>query len=273
MDKWTEGEIVSPGNKSTKPSRWWVLYHIWGGICLKTYADVSGLSKSVLGAPVGSDPASASSYAGSAAMVSVGAVVLGYFLSKSLIDLINRGAIPNKGKIALKFVFPIIYFLVAVFLAMATTQLLAKSNSVQKTSMQVSQETVMKPVVAFTTAQSSEGVTAADLDQAGLENLETWIVETLLQQSRGQYAEMGYNPEDFNPRISANSVYVTTGDEKLAVIKVNIDSSIRSVTVMGIKGDQLLRVSCIRASDHDIPVWSGECGNEVRKTFMVSIQP
>jgi hypothetical protein len=173
----------------------------------------------------------------------------------------------------LKFVFPIIYFLAAVFLAMPTAQLLAKSNSVQKTSMPISQETEMKPIVAFTTTQSSEGVTAADLDQAGLENLETWIVETMLQKSRAKYAEMGHNPNDFNPKVSANSVYVTTEDKKLAVIKVNIDGSIRSVTVMGLKGDQLLRVSCIRASDHDIPVWSGECGNEVRKTFGVSIQP
>ncbi len=45
------------------------------------------------------------------------------------------------------------------------------------------------------------------------------------------------------------------------------------VTLIGIKGTELLRVSCIRASNHDIPVWFGECGNEVLKTFGVSIQP
>lgn len=95
----------------------------------------------------------------------------------------------------------------------------------------------------------------------------------MLQKGRSKYAEMGYNPKDFKPRVSANSVYVIAGGKKLAVIKVNMDNSIRSITVMGIKGTELHRVSCIRASNHDIRVWSGECGNEIRKTFGVSVQP
>lgn len=130
-----------------------------------------------------------------------------------------------------------------------------------------------KPVMAFTTIQSAEGVTEADLDQAGLKNFETWLVEKMLQKGRNEYAEMGYNPKDFKPKVIANSVYVIVGGKKLAIIKVNMDNSMRWVTIMGIKGNELHRVSCIRNSNHDIPVWSGECGNKVNEVFGVSIQP
>jgi len=273
MDKSTEGEVTSQKDKGGKPSRWWMLYHFWAGICLKAYVDVSGLSKYVLGAPGGADPSSASSYAGSAAILAVGVVVLGYFLSKSLINIIDGSAMENKVKMILKTILPIAYFAGAVFLAMATAPLFAASDSIQKTSTTITQQSAMKPVMAFTTVQSSEGVTEADLNQTALATLETWIVETILQKGRNKYAEMGYNPKDFKPKVEANSVYITVGGKKLAVIKVNMDNSMRSVTIMGIKGTELHRVSCIRASNHDIPVWSGECGKEVRKTFGVSIQP
>ena len=273
MDKWTEGEATSPKEKEEKPSRWWMLYHFWAGICLKAYVDVSGLSKIVLGAPGGADPASASGYAGTAAILSVGAVALGYFLSKSLIKIIDGGTMANKGKIILKTILPIAYFAGAIFLAMATAPLFAASDDHQKTASSVPQKSTMKLVKAYTTIQDAEGVTESSLDQAGLKNLETWLVQTMLQKGRNKYAEMGYNPKDFKPEVSANSVYIRAGGKKLAVIKINMDNSSRSVTIMGIKGNELHRVSCIRASNHDIPVWSGECGNKIQETFGVSIKP
>lgn len=260
MDKWTDGEAVSPKQESKKPSRWWMLYHLWAGICVKVYVDLSGLS-------------SASSYGDTAAMVAVGSVALGYFLSKRLTNVIDRNTMPRKGRIALKSILPVIYFVAAMLLSAVTAPLLAMSKSVQKSLAPIGQQSELKPVMAFTTTQSAEGVTESDLDQADLKNLETWIVETMLQKGENSFAERGFNPKDFKPKVSATSVYVNVGGKKLAVIRVNTDSMIRSVTVMGIKGAELLRVSCIRASNHDIPVLHGECGNEVRKSFGVSIQP
>ncbi len=156
----------------------------------------------------------------------------------------------------------------------------ASNNSTNVKTTQPAPESVretpsisIKPIKAYSTIQTAEGVTEADLDQAALSDLETWLVETMLQKGRNSYAEMGYNPKDFKPKVSANSVYVAAGGKKLAIIKINMDNSMRSVTIMGIKGDELHRVSCIRASNQDIPVWSGPCGDEINKTFGVSVQP
>lgn len=273
MDKSTEGEAVNHVQVSDKPSGWWMLYHFWAGICAKVYVDISGLSKFIVGPSSGSDPASASSYAMFYALVAVGAVGLGYFLSKSLVDFIDKSAMPRKGRAALKSIFPFGYFMVAVLLSAVTAPMFAQSAHIQQLSRPVAQKRSMKPVMAFTTSQDSEGITEEDLDQPALKNLETWIVETMLKKGRDKYAEMGYNPKEFKPRVSANSVYVNVGGKKLAVIKINMGESMRLVTIIGIRGSEVLRVSCIRASKQDIPVWSGECGDEVKKAFGVSIQP
>ena len=256
-----------------KESRWWVAYHLWAGVCLKAYTDASGLSKNILGTLRGSDVSSASNYAVGAAIIAVGAFALGYFLSKVIIKAVNNSALPKTGKIIVKSILPVVYIVGAVLLAMITGPDFAESNKFQKTTSPVSQQSSIKPVQAFTTVQSSDGATESDLNQEVLSNIETWLVETMLQKGRNKYAEMGYNPKDFNPKISANSVYVTAGGKKLAVIKINMNQNMRTVTIMGIKGNEFQRVNCIRASNHDIPVWSGPCGDEVRKTFGVSLQP
>jgi hypothetical protein len=273
MDKSSEDETISSKQKGEKPSRWWMLYHLWCGICVKVFADISGLSKFILGVTSGSDHASASSYAGTATMVAIGAVALGYFLSKSLVNVIDRSVVSKKVRIVFKSILPVIYFIATAFFASVLEPLLAKSESVQRSPTTITQQSKIKPVRAFTTTQGAEGATELNLDQSALKGLETWIVETLLKKGRNKFAEMGHKPEDFKPTISANSVYINAGDKKLAVIKINQDSSMRLVTIIGIKEAVLLRVSCLRASNHDIPVWSGECGKEIQKTFGVSIQP
>ena len=260
--------FVMPEQENKSSSRWWFLYHFWAGICLKLYVDdVSGLLDFVLGEPSGSDHASASSYAVTAALIVGGSVLLGYFLSNSLTKVIDRNTMSRKGRVTLKSILPIIYLIAAIWLGGATASLLAESKSVQKSSAPIGQQSEVKPVMVFTTTQSAEGATESDLDQTVLKKLESWIVGITIQKSKMFY------PKDYKPKVSAKSVYVTVGGRKLIVVKLNVDNMTRSVTVMGIKGTELLRVSCIRGSNHDIPVWSGECGNEVRKSLGVSVQP
>lgn len=214
MDKWTEEDTVNQLQEKDKPSRWWMLFHIWGGVCLKTYADISGLSQLLLGSSKGSDPSAASIYAGTAALIAVGTVALGYFLSKFLVNAIDRGGLPSKGKFIVKIILPFGYFAGAIFLSMVTAPLFAPSVGNSQSSSPASQQAkpaVMQPVVAFTTVQSAEGVTEVDLDQECLKNLENWIVQTMLKKGRNKFAEMGYNPKDFKPKVIANSVYIIAG--------------------------------------------------------------
>ncbi|MBP7215645.1 MAG: hypothetical protein KBA52_08445 [Candidatus Kapabacteria bacterium] len=136
-----------------------------------------------------------------------------------------------------------------------------------------SQTKGMTPVVVTSTVQDAEGVKNADLDMVGLKNLEKWIVDTVIKKSRNAYAEQGHNPNTFNPKVETKSAYVNVNGMKLAVIKVNNSNLVRAVTIFGIKGNEAYRVNCIRYSNHDIPVWSGKCGDKVKEVFGVSMQP
>ena len=272
MEELNKTESVRPIRKD-KPSRWWIAFHLWGGLCLKTFVDTSGLSKILVGPPATNEPASAAGYAGVAGLLTAATVALGYFLSRTVVKAINSASLTKKAKTIAKVILPFAYLAGAVFFSMAIGPLFASQASSPKTSAPVTQSSDVKPVIVYTTVQSAMGVTEADLDQEGLTNLENWVVETILQKSRNKFAEMGYEAKDFKPRIVAKSVYVIAGGKKLAVIKVDIDSSMRSVTIMGIKGNELHRVGCIRGSNHDIPLWSGECGNKIEEVFGVSVRP
>lgn len=273
MDKRTVDETIGRPERAHKPSRWLIAVHLCGGICLNTFLDVSGLSKLFLDSAFGSDPASASSYAAGAALVAVTALAIGYFLSKSLVNAIDSGAIRDRGKSILRIILPFAYFASAIILAMATDPLIASPKNVSISSPPTVQRSDMKPVVVWVISQSAEGMTEADLDLTMLKILQDWMVETILQKAESKFSAMGYDPKNFKPDISASSIYATVGGKKLAVIKITIDNSLRSVTILGITGNQLDRVTCLRASNQDIPVWSGVCGDEVQKTFGVSIHP
>ncbi len=139
-------------------------------------------------------------------------------------------------------------------------------------TLSISNSSNMKLVTVFTTIQDAEGVTQKDLDNAALKKLEAWVVKTMTQKIINGHANKGSKEKSFKPKMISNSVYVTAGGKKLAIIKVNSNNAMRTVTIMGIKGDDLHRVACIRPSNHDIPVWSGKCGKKVEEIFGVSIK-
>lgn len=128
-------------------------------------------------------------------------------------------------------------------------------------------------VIAAITRQSSEGITSNDLNQDVLKNLESWVIQTILQKGKGAFGDLGFDPSQFNPKVNASSVYINVNDKKLAIIKISFEEAVRSVTIIGIEKNELLRVTCLRKSNHDIPVFSGECGDKVYEAFGVSITP
>ena len=132
--------------------------------------------------------------------------------------------------------------------------------------------TESEKVFAAITSQGTDGVTTSDLDQNALKNIEAWIVQTTLRKAKNYYSDLGNDSANLQPKVVANSVYLNVDHKKLAIIKINIDNLVRSVTILGIEGEELLRVGCIRKGNQDIPLFSGECSAKIQEAFGVSIK-
>jgi hypothetical protein len=186
--------------------------------------------------------------------------------------LISRSSI-GENRLNILFNANILAIVIAVFMSYGhwygyfrAQESLPKAGS----SIQNSSSGIIQPVIAMATVQDSGGVTEADFDLDGLKNLEKWITQMAIEKGRQSYLEMGYDPKKFDPKVAATSVYLDIENRKLAVVRLNMGDSVRSVTVIGIDGKSLIRVSCIRPSNHDILIFDGECGEKVRKSFNIS---
>jgi hypothetical protein len=47
----------------------------------------------------------------------------------------------------------------------------------------------------------------------------------------------------------------------------------KMVRIIGFTKQGMETVGCIRNSNHDIPIWSGECGKKIKEVFGVEIKP
>lgn len=122
MNKSAPFNIIN--NKETVPSRWWIIYHCWAGICVNLYLKASGLLEFVMGNQMNLSHSSASSYANSYALLKVGVIAIGYFSSKTIIKIIDSRTISNQTKRIFKFILPIIYLATAILLSIATEAVL-----------------------------------------------------------------------------------------------------------------------------------------------------
>jgi len=153
----------------------------------------------------------------------------------------------------------------------ARTLLAIVAAGVLSATMASAQSGREEPVIAVITVQETEGTSEADLDLAGLKRLETHLVQTTVERSRRNYARQGYDPRTFNAKVDSSSVFTTIGAKRLAIINMRMDAGVRAVWILGYQGEKFIRVQCFRASDHDIPVFSGECGTKVKEAFGVSL--
>lgn len=101
-----------------------------------------------------------------------------------------------------------------------------------------------------------------------------------VKKTRAAYAETGNDPTKLNPFPVSDSQYVTVGGKKLAIIKITLYPSkndhtyaTKMVRIVGFTQKGVETVGCMRNSNHDIPVWSGVCGNKIQEVFGVSMQP
>jgi hypothetical protein len=133
-------------------------------------------------------------------------------------------------------------------------------------------DTQVAPVVTVVAIQSNEGLSESDMTPTFLKRTEEWSVNTSRKKMSQSLARSGQNPNiAYQVPISSQSLFNVVGGKKLMIIRMTVDNSIREVSILGFKGSEFYRIGCLRASNHDIPVFSGECGKVVKETFGVSI--
>ena len=99
------------------------------------------------------------------------------------------------------------------------------------------------------------------------------MVSLIIRNGKEHHERLGYAADSYKPQINHQATYITVQGKKLAVVKINMENSARSVAVIGFKGAELIRINCLRASNHDIPVFSGACGQEISRIFNVRVNP
>lgn len=123
------------------------------------------------------------------------------------------------------------------------------------------------PIIVLSTSENSNGLKEKDLNQSVLSFWEDWLVKTTTENAYRNFAEQGYDPKKLKLNIKKDSVFITVSGTKLAVIRLNLNNLVRHAIIMGVKGNEIYRVTCIRSSNHTIPVLYGKCGEEVSKVF------
>lgn len=251
--------------------------HLWGGICMKIFAEKSGLIDVIIYALKGTDKSSAAIAAG---ILIAGSIVIGYSLSSSLVKAIDASSYAHKIKKAIKISLPLFYFIVAFSLSINIRPFLVSAGHTEQARTSTIDSSNVAPVVTVSTLQDTEGFTEADLSLEGLKNIEMWSVATVVNKARSSYAETGNDPSEFNPFPVSDSQYITVGGKKFAIIKITIYPSkndhthaIKIVRIFGFTQKGFETVGCTRNSNHDILLWSGECGEKIREVFGVSMQP
>lgn len=122
--------------------------------------------------------------------------------------------------------------------------------------------------VVSVTSQDSGGVTPDQLDMNFLRNLEEWTVERTRVNVRKAQAANGL-PDEV-PELTSEAGYLEMSNRKLAVIRVNVESGVRMVKVVGIVGDKLKSVGCVQESQDKVPITFGECADKISEVFGVT---
>lgn len=133
-------------------------------------------------------------------------------------------------------------------------------------------QSAVAPVVTIVSIQGAEGLTDADLTPAMAQKLEQWSVDMNRKKISQSLAASGQDPKlAYRMRIDSQSLVNIVGGKKLVIVRMNIEDVMREVSIIGIVGPQLYRVGCLRNSNHDIAVFSGECAKVLRERFKISL--
>lgn len=131
--------------------------------------------------------------------------------------------------------------------------------------------TDIPPIQAIKTIQPSQGFTEKDFDDTVLANFEGWLLEMSKEKYKSNLIKQGITPNEKDLEFQTKAHFVFFDNKKLAVINMANDYVCYNF-VIGFNGDEMIRVSCYRASKQDFSAFSGVCGEEVANTFGITIK-
>ena len=118
------------------------------------------------------------------------------------------------------------------------------------------------------TRQSAEGVTEGQMDSAFIERLGEWIAERNYSNAvASQAKESGVIIE----RPTPESVVVEAGGRRFGIIRLRSQGFAPAVTIVGIDGQEMIRVTCVSRIVQDVAVSRGPCADKIKEAFGVSI--
>ncbi len=100
-----------------RPSKW--LLHLWGGLCLNSFGEASGLSKLIIQIFFLEDSASATTSTLLAGTLTALLITLGYLSSTQLLSVIENSKFDTRHKKSVIFSLPFVYFMAIFPLSMS----------------------------------------------------------------------------------------------------------------------------------------------------------
>jgi len=133
----------------------------------------------------------------------------------------------------------------------------------------------MAKVTAVITRHRDHGLYAVDsgFNAIQVAALEDWLVETAISKWKNLYSEMGFAQRDFSELVHSSSTTMNIEGQELAIIKIDMHDIAKMVVIFGGRNEELVKVSCIRNSNHDVTVFSGPCGDKLYEAFGFRISP
>lgn len=255
-------------------SKWWILLHIWGGLCFKGIFDGSGISNVIR------DSGNQTFEIGILIFTAFSILLfsIGYLLSKYLVEFINKKRLIDKSRILLLRILPAAYFLVSFIFVYLLSPVVFREFILTKPTNQISKykqptninkntptNIHIEPITVITTNESAMNLKEEDLNIETLKAFEILVVDTFLDNLQEKQKKYGIDIENNTPDTEVNSKYIQLQSMKLALINFRIEK-LWTVTVIGINGDSLDRIVCFRL-DEKFSAFSGECGKEIEKVF------
>jgi hypothetical protein len=123
-------------------------------------------------------------------------------------------------------------------------------------------------IQAAISTQSSDGVKQEAMNNDFLKALEEHTKKRVKFHAEAYLKSIGSKITSVD--IQASSVYIHAGNFKLAVTRLNA-SNTAQVHILGIRGDEAIRVTCASQSPNPIPLSYGKCADKIYEAYGVKI--